>query len=61
MDPIFKEQEKRKLGIIETSVNKCRTMQRNTQKQRRPQVHGEGNMKPSLLFWTKGVLELRVF
>jgi len=33
------------LGIIETSIIKCRTTQPNTQKQRRPQVHGEGTLK----------------
>jgi len=62
MDPIFKEPEKGKLGIIETSVTKRRTTQRNTRKQRRPQVNGEGNLKPLLLFFfITGVLELRIF
>ena len=60
MDPVFKDKEKG-TGIIETSETKCRTTQRNTQKQRRLQIHGEGNLKPSLLYWKTGVLQLRVF
>ena len=41
------------IGRLETSVNKCQLASRNVYEERRPQLHGDGNLKTRTEFFVR--------